>query len=393
MHLSSLCLAACLSTAASFTVQPIGNVGGTSSRNRHQSSRMDQGWDNDDFLGALGGGQKSRDDANAKYQQESANRAAMRQSRLQSMVGNGEDMDDGTAAVFGAQVPGAPEKLPPIQAIDEDNPMGGEMFRQMMEKAKQGKNIPTAATGSSYDYQQPPQQAIPPPAPVPQFQPPPPQPAAAVPAQPGADALAYYQQQVQAWQALVNAYTQLCATDPQAAAQMTPPPPPPPPPQMQQSIAATAPPSPPQYQAAPAAVPPPPQPQVDPNQPINPLDYVPKGGGNRDAYEITNPADVYLAQLKRDSQVRIKARKEGDLDTANKPFADIGVKAIGTILSDELIASRRESLAKNGGEFETSRDEMLIPYEEDEEVVDKSYTGVSYKQKLEEMQRKRGMIG
>jgi len=325
---------------------------------------MDQGWDNDDYLNALGGGQNSLDNVNAKYAQESDKRAVMRESRLRSMAGNGEGMDDETvSALFGAEVSGA-DKPPPIREHDEENPMGGQMFSKMMEKAKAGAGVPPLAM-------QPP--AVPPP----QYQQPPAAPAA-VPAQPSTDAMAYYQQQVQAWQALVTAYTQLCATDPQAAARMGAPAPPPPPPQMQQPAVAAVPP--------PVAA----APQADPAEPINPAEYIPKSG-NKDAYEITNPSDVYLAQLKRDSYVRTNARKEGDLETANNPFADVGVQAIGSILSEELLETRREMVRKNGGEFETSRDEMILPLEEEEDLGDKSYTGVSYKQKLEEMKRKRQM--
>jgi hypothetical protein len=267
--------------------------------------------------------------------------------------------------LFGAAVPGMPEKPPPIPEHDEENPMGGEMFRKMMEKAQQGPNRP-ASVQEAYPS---PSAAVPPPT-------------AAAPAAPAVapDQMAYYQQQLKVWQEQMTAYAQFSAANPEAAKSMTMPPPPPPPPAM----AATPPP--PAEPAAPLALAP--DLESDPST-VDPKAYVPQGSGNKDAYEITNPADVYFAQLKRDSYVRTTARKEGDLDTANKPFADVGVKALNNILSDELIAQRREQLQQNGGEFETSRDEMLIPYSEEEEEVDKTYAGISYKQKLEEMKKKK----
>jgi len=46
-----------------------------------------------------------------------------------------------------------------------------------------------------------------------------------------------------------------------------------------------------------------------------------KTGRNRDADSISNTADIYFAQLKRDSTVRTAARQAGDLDTANQAMA------------------------------------------------------------------------
>ncbi len=371
MQLSSFSLAAILSSATAFTVHPINNLG-ISSR-QHKSTRSDQGWDNSNFLESLNGGQSSIDKANQQYQNESETRAAWRERRLQSM--NRDGMDDGTSALFGAEVPGMPTKLPKAPEHDEENPMGGEMFRKMMEKAKNGPNRPRSS-----------EEAYPPSAAMgatPQFA------ASAAPAAApvspavSAEQMAYYQQQLQAWQQQMTAFAQFSAANPEAAASLTMPPPPPPPAGLLGGAPATP--------AAPVA------PVVDPTLPkadltsdpatVNPHDYVPKGSGNKDAYEITNPADVYFAQLKRDSQVRQSARLQGNMEVANKPFEDVGVKALNNYLSKELIAQRRKQLSENGGEFETSRDEMILPYEEDEEETDVSYTGVSYKQKLLEMKK------
>ena len=297
MHLSQLSLAAVLSTAASFTVNPIGNLGVSHSRHNHRSSRSDQGWDNDNFLDALGGGQSNIDSANQKYQNESAKRSAIRDIRLQSMAKD-EFGDPDTAALFGAKVPGMPDKPPKAPEVDEENPMGGEMFRKMMEKAQQGPNRPSSVA-EAYPTDSPPAA---------------PQPAAPTTAS-AADPMVYYQQQLVAWQQQMTAFAQLSAANPEAAAQMTMPPPPPPPPGLG---------------AAPVQA----QQPTTPTNPedLTPADYVPKGSGNKDVYEIQNTADVYFAQLKRDSSVRQRARNDGDDNVANSVFGDVGVKALNNYI-------------------------------------------------------------
>lgn len=55
-------------------------------------------------------------------------------------------------------------------------------------------------------------------------------------------------------------------------------------------------------------------------------------GRNRDADTIANTADLYFAQLKRDSTVRGIARLQGDDEVANKVFEDEGIKELETIL-------------------------------------------------------------
>lgn len=381
MYLSSLCLASILASVASFSTHRLNSVGVPVSRIKQKSSRTDQGWNNDNFLDALSGGRAAVDSANQQYYRESASRSAMRDRRLQAMAGNDGFDSSGSAAIFGAKVPGMPDKPPKAPPIDEENPMGGQMFKKMMEKAKQGPNRPlgqnfsNAAPGQSPTFVSPP---VPPAASVPYSS-----------AQPTAmDPMVYYQQQLQAWQQQVTAFAQFSALNPEAAAKITMPPPPPPPP-MFTNVATPAMTTPVATTAEPQ-FPEPPKPDLEgnPNE-VNPLDYVPRGSGNKDAYEITNPADVYFAQLKRDSYVRNVARRNGDIETANKPFADVGVKALNNLLPKELIAQRREQLRANGGEFETSRDEMIIPYEQDEPEVDRTYTGIRYKDKLMEMKKQK----
>jgi len=57
-----------------------------------------------------------------------------------------------------------------------------------------------------------------------------------------------------------------------------------------------------------------------------------KVGRNRDADTIANTADLYFAQLKRDSTVRTIARYEGDQERANAVFEDEGVKELEGML-------------------------------------------------------------
>lgn len=55
-------------------------------------------------------------------------------------------------------------------------------------------------------------------------------------------------------------------------------------------------------------------------------------GRNRDADSIANTADLYFAQLKRDSSVRGSARLRGDNEEAEKVFADEGIKELESLI-------------------------------------------------------------
>lgn len=55
-------------------------------------------------------------------------------------------------------------------------------------------------------------------------------------------------------------------------------------------------------------------------------------GRNRDADTISNSADLYFAQLKRDSTVRGVARLQGDDETADRVFEDEGIKELDSLL-------------------------------------------------------------
>jgi hypothetical protein len=81
-----------------------------------------------------------------------------------------------------------------------------------------------------------------------------------------------------------------------------------------------------QQQAAPPPIPAPPQRIAKTDKAGRPQ------GRNRDADQITNTADVYFAQLKRDSTVRTMARINGEDDTADAVFEDEGIERLSNLL-------------------------------------------------------------
>lgn len=80
-------------------------------------------------------------------------------------------------------------------------------------------------------------------------------------------------------------------------------------------------------------------------------------GRNRDADAINNSADVYFAQLKRDSTIRNYARYSGDDDKANVPFGDPSISEIKLHVNPYLTEMRQ----KEKEMMETSMDEMIKP--------------------------------
>ena len=119
-----------------------------------------------------------------------------------------------------------------------------------------------------------------------------------------------------------------------------------------------------------------------------PLPPNPKRGD--DPYAVSNTADVYFAQLKLDSRVRKRAWLAGDKDTANQVFTDQTVKEI------------REGWVDNPYTKETNIQEARAEIEgavrmqlggDGDSTTSKFTSGVSYKQKLEQMKAKRGKGG
>jgi len=298
---------------------------------------------------------------NAKYSKKSKERAAMRQRLFETRM-----MDDGDDDGPSFEEDAARKYVP--KEGGEDGP-GGQMLKKLMERAEKAKEdgggsipVPKSATP---DQQPPPPQIAPP---VPEAQ-------AAQPA--AADAMTYYQMQLQAWQQQVATYTQFIAANPEAASTITIPPPPPPPP------------------TAGFAPPPPQPPQQTQSKDKTARDYLPPAidGRNSDLYEIANTADVYLAQLKRDTAVRNWAREDGDLDKANQPFQEEGVQAIGTLLGGELAEKRMKRWKTEEGmvgEEAERLKESFAKMQEKERAKEVVGTGqLSYKDKLEAAKRKK----
>jgi len=413
----------------------------SSSSRLKRSLSIDHGWNKNNYIEALSfsnsGYNEVTEKANAGYYREFSQRVAIRNHRLKMSDGDGTPN-----AIFGGKVEGMPDEAPKHKPTkeNEENPMGGQMFKRMMEQAKkreqnkdEGRSTRLENPSTPDTVQPPVATTIPNPVQQQQQQYGTQQPQSALPGvqqqQQPMNPQAYYQLQLQAWQQQVMAFTEFSAANPEAAASMTMPPPPPPPPptypmEMQYPEAAASmtmppPPPPPAYpmetqqvgvnqipqQSLPVA-PVSPSDQSLPEEALSPRDYLPKppkSGGNVDSYEISNTADVYLAQLKRDTLVRNKARFEGDADTANRPLEEEGVQAIKGVLSEELIDQRRkqrenESDAMNDYDENTketmieARDAMRREQEgENEEKVDVTNAGVSYRQKLEEAKKKRDL--
>mmetsp|Transcript_16238 Transcript_16238/g.24538 ORF Transcript_16238/g.24538 Transcript_16238/m.24538 type:complete len:589 (+) Transcript_16238:177-1943(+) len=132
-------------------------------------------------------------------------------------------------------------------------------------------------------------------------------------------------------------------------------------------------------------------------QPLRDMSASPREGGvdgkgrkigrNRDADTIANTADVYFAQLKRDSSVRTMARIEGDDETANRVFEDEGVKELKDQIKRNPHLER--DLEDTKSMIETVAEEMMIA-EREKEAIEKNRkrTGPSYKKILEEKRRK-----
>jgi len=108
-----------------------------------------------------------------------------------------------------------------------------------------------------------------------------------------------------------------------------------------------------------------------------------KVGRNRDADTIANTGDLYLAQLKRDSTVRTRARYEGDLDKAEAVFEDATVKEIASTLTTNPYLEK-EDTAEELALMGTVAEELAIIRSTMQNVqpVDVTSAGIKYKDKL-----------
>ena len=309
-------------------------------------SSLDRDWDNSDFLSSLSGSPDEIDEANAKYQAQSESRAKMNEWRARQMQMRMQSSPPRNANSGGGGDPGA----------------SPELLRKMMGEPaeEQIQQQPSPQVAVPPQHQQPQQQqfydANGNPVSMPQiydangnlvsFYPPPPSP---------------QQQQMQQQQHQPAEQVQPINTAQQMQQQ--------PAQQAQQPIDPLEP--------VPWAPPLPPNPKTSGEDP-RPQGY------NDDAYAVSNTADVYFAQLKQDSRVRKRAWLSGDKDTANQVFTDPTVSEIREKWVDNPY-TKEKNIQEARAEIEGT---VRLQQGNDDESM-KSSSGVSYKQKLEQMKANR----
>ncbi|KAL9184460.1 hypothetical protein ACHAXT_002546 [Thalassiosira profunda] len=357
-------------------------------------------WDNNDFLASLSGGQQEMDEANDKYYRQSENRAQMNAWRAKQ--GNG-----GPGAAFfqkmgmkvdDDQLQSEPEEVEERQeGLRQPRP---EFLKKMGLRDDRPPPPPTQPERPPHFSQQ---------APPPQMQPPPqrmdvpPQQMQSPPQQ------AHPQMQQQAQPQLMqqqapqpppqqfydvngNPISVLMVQDangnlvPFATQQQ--------PAQPQQTVPQETQQPDQQLQQLP--------PQVNPGPNLGgppiaepPLPPKTKGtdsprpeGFNPDAYTMSNTADVYFAQLKRDSKVRKIARMSGDVEASNQVFADSTIKEIGDSWVDNPY-TREKNLADARAEVEAMAIMEGLIGEEEEEGTEMPDSGINYRDRLEQMRARR----
>jgi len=122
-----------------------------------------------------------------------------------------------------------------------------------------------------------------------------------------------------------------------------------------------------------------------------------KIGQNKDTLAISNAADVYFAQLKRDSTTRNLARYSGDNLKANEVFHDPAIQDIKAPVNPYLEEQRKRMMDV----IETVPEEMLVFREFDDDDnnggagpnrtknIDKSFSGISYRERMAKVQEER----
>ena len=301
------------------------------------------GWDNEDFLEALGKGSDALEKANEDYRKQS--RFGNMRPASAGDDDDGEDMVDDLGMGRGALPVGSSpvrdesdmdaiqdvelskDQIERIKRQNEEDSGSGEMFKKMLERAQQGATLK--------DTVQPPPPSIPSTASTT---------TSSVPSLPeGFEKLS-----VEAQAAL---FRQLMAS--------------PQPPRDQ-------------WPAAPG-----PRPEAK-GQAMVAADGR-KIGRNKDADSLVNSSDVYFAQLKLDSAVRNQARRQGDAEKADAVFADPTIPEIKLHINPYMEEQRKKELAM----IETAADEMFTPeiLGEIRKEVNVNDRGVSYKEMLEQRKK------
>jgi hypothetical protein len=294
------------------------------------------GWDNENFLEALGGNQDEREDANEKYYAQSrfgrdvpgAATPSDEPDDLPYKASSANSDEFSENRVDGAEL--TDEMKEKMRRAHDEEAQGGAMFKNLMERAKQA----AASQPPRTRPQQPP--------------------AAAAPPSISPDNLSVEDQ--------ARMYRELMEQSQQGA----PPPPadpyreyePPPPPAAKQPFGNAV--------------------STDGR----------RVGRNRDADAIVNTADVYFAQLKRDSKVRNIARYSGNEELANKVFQDPAIKEIKMAVNPY----QEELRAKEKAMVDTAADEMLElgMTQEIRTPAPKGYAGVNYKDRLQKIKGSKG---
>lgn len=317
-------------------------------RRHHRNVRpirvIGRGWDNDNFLNSLSGNDKDREDADDKYfqmsrfgKQQRNNDEEFNDDDDDDMASDNDKDNDLSNSIAGAQLTADMiDKIKNSHTPDEEASGGGKMFREMLNRAKE---------------RQPPQPRVDQQPPPPYYAPPPP--LTTMPLDPNRLSV---EEQARMFREMMM--------------------------MQQQTTTGGAFPAP---SASVAYAPPLQQPPPTP-----PANYLQAGvdstgrrvGRNRDADAIVNSADVYFTQLKRDSSLRNIARHAGDDEKANAVFADPSIQNIKLHVNPYL----EEQKAKEKQLLETSPDEMLLPFlfKEESPAKPKSYSGVSYRDKLQQ---------
>mmetsp|Transcript_18376 Transcript_18376/g.27718 ORF Transcript_18376/g.27718 Transcript_18376/m.27718 type:complete len:695 (+) Transcript_18376:106-2190(+) len=294
-------------------------------------SSLDRDWDNSDFLSSLSGGSDEIAEVNAKYQAQSQSRAKINEWRARQMQ---KEMESSST---------------PVNANNESGDYGPtpELLRKMMGDENIRQQTPPETQAPQMQ-----QAAVPPPPQQPQMQ------------------------QQQFYDANGNPIDMPMVYDANGnLVQFYPPPPPQQQPMQQQPV-------------TPSLEPVPWEPPLPPN-PKRGDDPRPQGY-NADAYAVSNTADVYFAQLKQDSRVRKRAWLAGDKDTANQVFTDQTVKEIREGWVDNPY-TKEKNIQEARAEIEGAVRMQLGG--DDDTKTSKFTSGVSYKQKLEQMKAKRGKGG
>lgn len=330
---------------------------GRTQRHRQQFSStarfIGQGWDNEDFLGSLSGSDADRDRANSDYYAKSRyNRMDSDAAADVPAVPGSDELPADGGMTKGAVI--TEEMKQRIKEQNEkDQSQGGRMFKELLAKAQQRQQQAQSfpAVGPNH---------LPSLMTVQPYQPPPVGPPPTAGLSPESLASLTVEQQAELFRQMVaGGGNPLSGAGPPAYPNTN-------------------------MYAAPQAYPPQGAPVAPDGRRV---------GRNRDADQIQNSADLYFAQLKRDSAIRKQAWLAGDAEKANAVFADPSIKEIEERISPFL--EERKKLDRSV--LDTSEDEMILPEmlgaaapsTSAAAAKPKDYSGISYKEKMRQMQEKK----